>query len=109
MFVIIFLFHLFCSVIASDNIYGDQAPISLTETEQQGIVATLIVLLFVLMAFEVAAPEVLFLIALMICCLTQIITLSETLSGTIHFLKNDSLLLLSFIELVSCQDFRTSQ
>jgi hypothetical protein len=63
------------------HIYGDENPIFLTESEQQGLVATLTVLLFVLMAFDFTGPEVLFLIALMICCLAQILTLTETLSG----------------------------
>lgn len=71
------------------HIYGDNEPIFLTLEEQQAIVATLTVLLFVLMAFEVNGPEVLFLIALMVCCLTQILTMVETLSGKyIHIYKD---------------------
>lgn len=65
------------------HIYVDEEPVLLTMQEKQGIVATLTVLLFILMALDFTGPEVLFLIALMICCLAQILSLSETLSGTI--------------------------
>ena len=64
------------------NIYGDYNPIILSQEAQQGIVASLTVMLFVLLAADVAAPEVLFLIALMVCCLAQILTLKETLAGS---------------------------
>ncbi len=66
---------------SAPNIYVDNEPITLTEKEQQGLVATLTVLLFILMALDFTGPEVLFLIALMIVCLTQILSLSDTLSG----------------------------
>ncbi|RYG66005.1 hypothetical protein EON64_10725 [archaeon] len=67
---------------SAPNIYGDHDRIELTENEQQGLVATLTILLFVLMACEITGPEVLFLIALMIVTLAQILTLSEALSGS---------------------------
>ncbi len=63
------------------HIYGNEEPIFLSENAQQGIVAGLTIALFVLMAMDFTGPEVLFLIALMICCLAQILTLTETLSG----------------------------
>lgn len=66
------------------HIYVNEAPVELTMQEKQGIVATLTVLLFILMAMDFTGPEVLFLIALMICCLAQILTMNETLSGK-HF------------------------
>jgi hypothetical protein len=66
---------------AKNNIYGEYEPISMTEEEQQGLVAALTILLFILMAMDFTGPEVLFLIALMILCLAQVLTLSETLSG----------------------------
>lgn len=39
--------------------------------------------LFVFMAFEILSPEVLFLIALIVLMLCQVLSLSETLSGKI--------------------------
>ena len=63
------------------HIYGDEDPVDLTDTEKQWIVGSLTVALLVLMAFDFTGPEILFLIALMVCCLTQILTISETLSG----------------------------
>lgn len=69
------------------HIYGDQEPINLPLEVQQGIVASLTVLLFILMALEASGPEVLFFIALMICCLTQILTLGETLSGKYYYIN----------------------
>jgi hypothetical protein len=69
------------------HIYGDEKPIFLSENEQQGLVGALTILIFILMACEITGPEVLFLIALMICCLAQILTLPETLSGK-HFCQN---------------------
>ncbi len=73
------------AVQAATHIYGDNEPITMTEKEQQGLVATLTVLLFILMALDFTGPEVLFLIALMILCLTQILTLPETLSGLYRY------------------------
>ena len=78
------------------HIYGDEEPIFLTENEQQGLVATLTVLLFVLMALDFTGPEVLFLIALMICCLAQILTITETLSG----FSNESMITIATLFLV---------
>eukprot|EP01040_Poterioochromonas_malhamensis_P001714 gene1712-1819_t len=66
----------------ANSIYTDFAPTeTLTSEEQQGIVGTLTVLLFVLMATEITSPEVLFLIALIIVILTEILTLSQGLAG----------------------------
>ena len=64
------------------HIFGDEEPVTLTEKEQQGIVASLTIALFILMALDFTGPEVLFLIALMIVCLSQILTMPETLSGS---------------------------
>jgi hypothetical protein len=82
-------FAFFCAFVAvpvshaaKSNIYGEHEPISMTQEEQQGLVAALTILLFILMAMDITGPEVLFLIALMILCLAQVLTLSETLSGT---------------------------
>eukprot|EP01031_Cornospumella_fuschlensis_P036333 gene36333-44076_t len=82
--------------LAQAHIYIDHDPIELTEDEQQGIVATLTILLFVLMAFEITGPEVLFLIALMIVTLSQILTLPEALSG----FSNESLITIGTLFLV---------
>lgn len=66
----------------ANSIYADFAPTeTLTSEEQQGIVGTLTVLLFVLMATEITSPEVLFLIALIIVILTEILSLSQGLAG----------------------------
>ncbi len=67
---------------AEESIYGDHAPEKkLTPEEQQAIVATLTILLFVLMAMEITSPEVLFLIALIIVIMCEILTLKEGLAG----------------------------
>ena len=63
------------------NIYGKNQMIALSPDEQQGLVGALTILLFILMAMEITGPEVLFLIALMIVTLAQILTLTEALSG----------------------------
>jgi hypothetical protein len=66
----------------ASSIYTDYAPTkTLTQKEQQGLVAAMIFLLFILMAFEVTTPEVLFLIALVILILTEILTLAQGLAG----------------------------
>lgn len=69
---------------AVGHIYGDYEEIELTEKEQQGIVGALTILLFILMACDITGPEVLFLIALMIVTLAQILTLTDALSGNNH-------------------------
>jgi hypothetical protein len=66
---------------AKGHIYGEHDPIELTEDEAQGVVGALTIMLFLLMATEITGPEVLFLIALMIVTLLQIISLSDALSG----------------------------
>ena len=69
------------------GIYGDFGPKEYAPQEtQQIIVGILIILLLVLMAFEISTPEILFLIALIIVILAEILTLSEGLAGIfIHF------------------------
>ena len=63
------------------SIYMDNPSIMMSTTAKQAIVGTLTILLFVLMALEFLAPEVLFMIALIITMLCQILTIQETLSG----------------------------
>lgn len=63
------------------HIYGDKPAVFLTQKAQQGVVGALTVLLFILMALEFLAPEVLFLIALMIVTGCQIITLPQAFAG----------------------------
>lgn len=63
------------------GIYGEHKNVDLSESEQQGIVAAVTVILLILMAKEVSKPEVLFLIALMVVTLAQIITMADALSG----------------------------
>ncbi len=71
---------------ATGSIYGDHAPEEkLPETAQQAIVGTLTILLFVLMALELTSPEVLFLIALIIVILCEILTIKEGLAGMILY------------------------
>ena len=50
-------------------------------TAQQGIVASLTVILFVCMAMEKFTPEVLFMAALVVITFCEILTLEEALSG----------------------------
>lgn len=73
-------FIAFTSIVCG-HIYGDYDPIELTQTAQQVIVGVLTILLFICMAMELTGPEVLFLIALMIVTLAQILTISDALSG----------------------------
>lgn len=63
------------------HIYGQFDRIQLDSVTQQAIVAALTIALFLCMAFEFQAPEILFLIALMVVTLSQILTMSEALSG----------------------------
>ena len=63
------------------HIYGDAQPVYISKVNQQIMCGILTILLFVFMALEVLSPEVLFLIALVILLLTQVLTLTETLSG----------------------------
>lgn len=96
----------FCTpVVKAASIYGDNEPVKLSTDEQQGIVGTLTVLLFLLMATEITGPEVLFLIALMIVTLCEIITLTDCLSGKCPSL---SCSLPALIPCPSRQDLRTS-
>lgn len=69
------------SLASAGGIYGEHEDVVMTDKEKQGVVAALMVLLFILMAKEVTTPEVLFLIALMIVTLLQIINLTDALSG----------------------------
>mmetsp|Transcript_11471 Transcript_11471/g.15798 ORF Transcript_11471/g.15798 Transcript_11471/m.15798 type:complete len:792 (-) Transcript_11471:85-2460(-) len=78
------------------NIYGKYQMITLDLDVQQGIVAALTILLFIFMAMEITGPEVLFLIALMIVTLAQILTLTEALSG----FANDSMITIGTLFLV---------
>jgi di/tricarboxylate transporter len=63
------------------HIYGDHDRIEMTSSEKQGVTATLIILVFLAMIFNVTSPEVSFLIALVVLMLCEILTLSETLAG----------------------------
>ena len=49
--------------------------------KKKGVVGTLIIVVFLLMGFEIVAPDIAFMVALVIVMLTQILTLTETLSG----------------------------
>jgi hypothetical protein len=69
-------------MVSGASIYGDFAPDEpMTKPDQQAVVGLLTGLLFILMALEVTAPEVLFLIALIIVILCEILTLTEGLAG----------------------------
>jgi hypothetical protein len=63
------------------GVYLDHKHIEITENDQQILVATLTIALFVGMALELLSPEILFMIALIIIMLCQILSMSETLSG----------------------------
>ena len=79
------------------SIYGDHASDEpLPETAQQAIVGTLTILLFVFMAMELTSPEVLFLIALIIVILCEILTIKEGLAGKL-FLRISYTFLLSVV------------
>ena len=68
----------------TQGIYVKNDNIILKEKTQQDIVAALTVLLFFFMAVEFLSPEILFMIALIIVMLCQILTIGETLSGKLH-------------------------
>ena len=78
------------------HIYGSNSPVDMSLDKQQGLVAVLTVLLFILMATEVLAPEILFLIALMIITGCEIITITDCLSG----FSNESLITIGTLVLV---------
>jgi hypothetical protein len=63
------------------GIYLDNKDIVISETGQQILTGCLTIVLFIGMAFEFLSPEVLFMNALIILMLCQILSLSETLSG----------------------------
>lgn len=64
------------------SIYGDFSPDEVLEySAQQDTVIVLIIAIFVLMALEVASPEIIMLTALMIVIFCEILTLSEGLAG----------------------------
>lgn len=63
------------------SIYGKYPDLDLSPLTQQIIVGVLTILLFVGMAIELLSPEVLFLIAVTIVLICQIITLQDALSG----------------------------
>lgn len=66
----------------SEPIYGDFVDsVGLSSTAAQVIMAVLIVLLFAGMIFDVQAPEILFLGAVCVTFILQIVTLDEALSG----------------------------
>lgn len=71
------------------GIYGEYGPDELPKQEtQQIIVGILILLLLVLMAMDISflTPEVLFLVALIIVILSEILTLAEGLAGEIDII-----------------------
>lgn len=64
------------------SIYGDFSPDEVLDySAQQDTVIVLIIAIFVLMALEVASPEIIMLTALMIVIFCEILTLSEGLAG----------------------------
>lgn len=64
------------------SIYGDFTPEKMLDySEQQDVVIVLIIAIFVYLAFEIAAPEVVMLIALMIVIFCEVLTLTEGLAG----------------------------
>lgn len=64
------------------SIYGDFTPDKVLDySDQQNTVIVLIIAIFVFMACEVAAPEIIMLTALMIVIFCEILTLSEGLAG----------------------------
>ena len=70
------------TVKATAFIYGNGVPsVQLSEKDQQIMCGVMTILLFVFMALELLSPEVLFLLALIVLMLTQVLTLTETLSG----------------------------
>ncbi len=65
------------------SIYLDYYPDEVLDySDQQNTVSILIVAIFVFMAFEVAAPEIVMLVALMLVIFCEILTLADGLAGT---------------------------
>ena len=66
----------------SQQIYGDSIdPVGLSSEAQQAILGVMTIGLFAGMLFEFKPPEILFLGAVMVCTILQILTLSQALSG----------------------------
>jgi hypothetical protein len=63
------------------HIYGKAKTTELDTVTQQAIVTALIIAVFLGMAFEIAHPEILFLIALVFVMLAQILTITQVLAG----------------------------
>ena len=79
----------------ADGIYGP-IHVDLSPEDQQVFVGVLIIVAFGAMAFEIAAPEVVFLVALVILMLAEILTITETLSG----FSNDATITIGVLFLV---------
>ena len=68
----------------------------LQQNEQQDLVTALIVVCFIVMAMDVLAPEIVFLIALVVLNLSEVLNLPDTLAG----FANDSLVTIGSLFLV---------
>jgi hypothetical protein len=77
-------------------VYVDHKDIYISEDGQQILTGTLTIALFIFMAFEILSPEILFMIALIILMLCQVLSLSETLSG----FSNESMITIGTLFLV---------
>eukprot|EP01038_Epipyxis_sp_PR26KG_P016308 gene16308-22215_t len=76
--------------------YTDYRKVYLTQDEAQNLTIGLIVGLVVAMAFNMAEPEVAFLVALCVLMLAEVLTLNEVLAG----FANDSLITIASLFLV---------
>ena len=84
------------SIIRELGTYYDYSRVYLTLDQQQALVTGLLVACFCLMALEVVAPEVAFLIALSVLNLSETLNLNDTLAG----FANESLITIGTLFLV---------
>ncbi len=69
-------------MVSVPSIYpNSETGVDLTDDAKKGIVGTLIILIFLVMAFELVPPDIAFFVGLIIVMITQILTLPDTLAG----------------------------
>jgi hypothetical protein len=76
--------------------YYDYRKVYLDQEESQNLVIALIVVSFFVMAINISSPEIIFLVALSILMLTEVLSITDVLSG----FANDSLITIGTLFLV---------
>ncbi len=76
---------------------NSETGVDLTDDAKKGIVGTLIIVIFLVMAFEIVPPDIAFFVGLVIVMMTQILTLPDTLAG----FANEGLVTVAVLFIVS--------